>query len=140
MKNKAFMLAAPSSGSGKTMMTMGMLRLLVKRGLRPASFKCGPDYIDPMFHRTVIGVEASNIDLFFSDKDTALKLFQENSEGFDISVVEGVMGYYDGLSAASSEGVVLPCGRSPRPACNNGGKRQRPERFLAGSPQGHGRV
>ena len=101
MKNKAFMLAAPSSGSGKTMMTMGMLRLLVKRGLRPASFKCGPDYIDPMFHRTVIGVEASNIDLFFSDKDTALNLFQENSEGFDISVVEGVMGYYDGLSAAS---------------------------------------
>lgn len=102
MKNRALMFAAPASGSGKTLITCGMLRLLKNKGLRPASFKCGPDYIDPMFHKKVIGIEASNIDLFFCDKKTAAYLFKENSKGFDISVSEGVMGYYDGMSAGTA--------------------------------------
>lgn len=101
MSDRAIMFAAPSSGSGKTLITCGVLQALKNRGLKIASFKCGPDYIDPMFHRRVIGVEASNIDLFFCDDDTARCLFEENSRGSDISVIEGVMGYYDGMSAAS---------------------------------------
>lgn len=101
MKNRALMFAAPASGSGKTLITCGMLRLFKNMGLNPASFKCGPDYIDPMFHKTVIGIEASNIDLFFCGDKTAAYLFKENSRGFDISVAEGVMGYYDGMSASS---------------------------------------
>lgn len=101
MSEKAIMFAAPSSGSGKTLITCGILQALKNRGLNIASFKCGPDYIDPMFHRRVIGVEAANVDLFFCGEDVAKALFEENSEGSDISVVEGVMGYYDGLSAAS---------------------------------------
>lgn len=101
MSKGAVMFAAPASGSGKTLITCGMLQALKNRGLDIASFKCGPDYIDPMFHRRVIRVEASNIDLFFSDENTAKYLFAENSENSDIAVVEGVMGYYDGMSAAS---------------------------------------
>lgn len=98
------LIAAPSSGSGKTTIVCGLLRALADRGLSVASFKCGPDYIDPMFHRRVIGARTGNIDLFFCDPTTARSLFAERSEGADISIIEGVMGYYDGISAASSEG------------------------------------
>lgn len=101
MTTKAIMFAAPSSGSGKTLVTCGLLQVLKNRGLNVASFKCGPDYIDPMFHRHVIGIESANIDLFFAGKALAQNLFAENSKGADIAVVEGVMGYYDGLSASS---------------------------------------
>ena len=59
-------LAAPRSGSGKTTATCAMLAALTARGLTPCAFKSGPDYIDPMFHRAVLGVESHNLDLFFS--------------------------------------------------------------------------
>lgn len=69
------------------------------------SFKCGPDYIDPMFHRRVIGVPARNLDGFFMDRETLIYLLEKNSRQADIAVMEGVMGYYDGVGmedAASS--------------------------------------
>ncbi|MBO4763610.1 MAG: cobyrinic acid a,c-diamide synthase, partial [Candidatus Methanomethylophilaceae archaeon] len=59
------MIAAPSSGSGKTLVTCGILQALVNRGLKTASFKCGPDYIDPMFHSRIIGTRSKNLDAFF---------------------------------------------------------------------------
>ena len=65
MRLPRIMLAAPSSGSGKTLITCGILQALVNRGFRVASFKCGPDYIDPMFHSRVIGVKSGNLDTFF---------------------------------------------------------------------------
>ncbi len=95
------LLAAPASGSGKTMITCGLLQALKQRGLQVASFKCGPDYIDPMFHEKVIGTRSGNLDLFFSDEACLRRLFCRNSAGMDVSVVEGVMGYYDGMLAAS---------------------------------------
>ena len=61
------LIAAPASGSGKTSVTCALLTALQKRGLAPCAFKCGPDYIDPMFHRAVLGVESHNLDLFLSD-------------------------------------------------------------------------
>ena len=64
------LLAAASSGSGKTMITCGLLEAWKQRGLRLASFKCGPDYIDPMFHRSVLGIESGNLDSFFTDRET----------------------------------------------------------------------
>ena len=97
------LLAAPASGSGKTMITCGLLQALTLRGLRVASFKCGPDYIDPMFHEKVIGTASGNLDLFFADAPLMKRLFCRNSADADISVIEGVMGYYDGMLADSAE-------------------------------------
>ena len=98
-----FMIAAPSSGSGKTLVTCGILQALVNRGMKVASFKCGPDYIDPMFHSRVIGTRSKNLDSFFVDDDTLRFLFSRTADEVDISVIEGVMGYYDGNSADSSD-------------------------------------
>ncbi len=95
------MFAAMASDSGKTSVTCGMLALLARRGMDPCAFKCGPDYIDPMFHRSVIGVPSHNIDLYMCGKDLAKKMFSRYSAGHGAAVVEGVMGYYDGLSGTS---------------------------------------
>ena len=105
------MLAAPSSGSGKTMVTCGLLRLLQRKNLRPAAFKCGPDYIDPMFHRQVLGIPSRNLDTFFSPADspvsgnTAKETMARACRrcGADIAVIEGVMGYYDGTGVSGTE-------------------------------------
>lgn len=91
------MIAAPASGSGKTMITCGLLQALKERGKNPASFKCGPDYIDPMFHSRVIGTPSRNLDTFFTDEQTTRYLFAKSAAGAGISVLEGVMGFYDGL-------------------------------------------
>lgn len=64
MKAARILLAAGASGSGKTLITCGLLQALVNRGLKTASFKCGPDYIDPMFHSRVIGAKSRNLDTF----------------------------------------------------------------------------
>ena len=96
MKLPRVMISAQSSGSGKTTVTCGILQALANRGLRLASFKCGPDYIDPMFHSKVIGAKSRNLDPFFVDGDLLRYLFARNAEGADISVIEGAMGFYDG--------------------------------------------
>lgn len=57
-------LAAPASGAGKTTLTCALLRAFQQKGVKPAAFKCGPDYIDPMFHRQITGAKSGNIDLF----------------------------------------------------------------------------
>ena len=98
------MIAAPASGSGKTMVTCGILQALVNRGLKLSSFKCGPDYIDPMFHSKVIGARSRNLDTFFTDDETLRYLFCRSAEGTDISVIEGVMGFYDGRRSSDIEG------------------------------------
>lgn len=99
-----FLITAPASGSGKTLITCGILQALVNRGLKVSSFKCGPDYIDPMFHARVIGTMSRNLDSFFCDDETLKYLFCRTAEPSDISVIEGVMGFYDGIKAASTEG------------------------------------
>lgn len=96
------LIAAPSSGSGKTLVTCGILQLLKNRGEKVISFKCGPDYIDPMFHSRVIGMKSRNLDSFFTDRQTLRGLMRRNGSGSDLAVVEGVMGYYDGLAGISS--------------------------------------
>lgn len=103
MKLPRIMLAAPASGSGKTLITCGILKALVNRGYRTASFKCGPDYIDPMFHSRVIGTRSGNLDTFFTEPKTTRYLFGKAAGEAEISVVEGVMGYYDGLAGISTK-------------------------------------
>lgn len=104
MKIRRVMIAAPKSGSGKTIVTCALLRALQDRGVSAASYKCGPDYIDPLFHKTVIGVPSKNLDTFFSDEEQTKKLFLKNREENDFAVLEGVMGLYDGLGGVRREG------------------------------------
>lgn len=96
-----FLLAAGASGSGKTLITCGILQAFCNRGMQVRSFKCGPDYIDPMFHTRVLGTKSRNLDTFFTDEDTTRYLFCRTAEGADLSVMEGVMGFYDGLGGIS---------------------------------------
>lgn len=91
------LIGAPSSGSGKTMITCGLLTLLKRRGLICRSYKCGPDYIDPMFHRSVLGISSGNLDSYFSSPEEIRARVARETETADMTVVEGVMGYYDGL-------------------------------------------
>ncbi|MCQ2451565.1 MAG: cobyrinate a,c-diamide synthase [Oscillospiraceae bacterium] len=90
------LIAGTGSGCGKTTITMALLAALKARGLGVSSFKCGPDYIDPMFHREAIGIPSYNLDPFFSEDDQLRSLFAVHG-GKDISVMEGVMGFYDGI-------------------------------------------
>ena len=87
-----FMIAAPKSGSGKTMITCGLLRALLLRGKKTAAFKCGPDYIDPQFHETVVGAPSRNLDPFFTDGPMTRYLFGCHACSAYVSVIEGVMG------------------------------------------------
>ena len=103
MADARILFAAPSSGSGKTTITCGVLQALKNRGKKVFSFKCGPDYIDPMFQERVIGVPSGTLDLFFSEEWKLRSLFKRNAAEAEISVIEGVMGYYDGLAAAADE-------------------------------------
>ena len=98
------MFAAPKSGSGKTVVTCAVLWALKNLGWRVASFKCGPDYIDPMFHEKVIGVAAKNLDTFFTGEEKTRELFQSSVKKTDFAVFEGVIGVYDGLGGVREEG------------------------------------
>lgn len=98
-------LTAAGSGSGKTLITCGILKAMSNKGLSVKAFKCGPDYIDPMFHTKVIGVPSENLDTFFSNQEH-LQMLLERSAIYDIAVIEGAMGIYDGLGGVSKEGSV----------------------------------
>ena len=97
------MLCGTNSGCGKTTVTAAVLKALLNRGISAASFKCGPDYIDPMFHSRIIGAQSYNLDRFFCDDDMLKFLLEKHSRKADISVIEGVMGFYDGGRASSYE-------------------------------------
>ena len=96
------LIAAPASGCGKTSVACAMLRVLKERGYDPCAFKCGPDYIDPMFHRAILGVESHNLDLFLSSPDRVKALFARACRGHGAAVVEGAMGLYDGLGGVTA--------------------------------------
>ncbi len=98
------MIAAPKSGSGKTMITCALLQLLKDSGKNVSSYKCGPDYIDPMFHQKVLGVPSKNLDTFFTDEKTTVQLFLDKRADGNFAVLEGVMGLYDGLGGIYEQG------------------------------------
>ena len=106
---KRIMIAGAKSGCGKTTVTCALLMALVNRGLAPAAFKCGPDYIDPMFHSRVIGVPSRSLDGWMGGKDMVNYLLHKH--GGELSIIEGVMGFYDGLGPeASSRALALDTG------------------------------
>lgn len=90
------LIAAPHSGSGKTMITCGLLQAMTKRQKNIKAYKCGPDYIDPLFHKRVLGIPSKNLDLYFTDEAMTKALFLTDQDR-DLAIVEGVMGLYDGL-------------------------------------------
>lgn len=98
MKASRIMIAAAGSGSGKTTVTCALLTLLMKKNIKTLSFKCGPDYIDPIFHERVLGIPSRNLDPYFSDADQLRALFMKDMTGQELSVTEGVMGLYDGIA------------------------------------------
>ena len=105
------LLAAGASGSGKTLITCGLLQVLVNRGIKTASFKCGPDYIDPMFHTRVIGTKSRNLDTFFTGDAITRYLLAKNSADCEIAVMEGVMGFYDGVAGTTTKASAYDLAR-----------------------------
>lgn len=97
------MIAAAKSGSGKTMFTCGLLSVF-KEKYRLQAIKCGPDYIDPMFHRNVLGIPSKNLDTYFTKEQLTRELFVQAVERAEFAVLEGVMGLYDGLGGVKKEG------------------------------------
>ncbi|MBO5336516.1 MAG: cobyrinate a,c-diamide synthase [Lachnospiraceae bacterium] len=104
MNRKRVMIAAPKSGSGKTTITCALLQALKKQGQQVISYKCGPDYIDPMFHAKVLDIPSKNLDTFFTGEEKTRALFLKNSREEDFAVLEGVMGLFDGLGGIREEG------------------------------------
>ena len=97
-------LAGTNSGCGKTTAVCAVLQALVNRSLKTGAFKCGPDYIDPMFHSRIIGAKSANLDLHFFSPNTLDCLLAKNGADRDVSIIEGVMGYYDGAGLTSTQG------------------------------------
>ena len=104
MKIPRILITAASSGSGKTLISCGLLQAIVNRNMNVAAFKCGPDYIDAMFHEKIIGASSRNLDLFLTGKETMRHIFGTNAKDAEISFIEGVMGFYDGQGATAIEG------------------------------------
>ena len=93
---RAFLIAAPTSGSGKTTIARGLMALLSKKGYKVQPFKCGPDYIDTKFHEAVCGRPSINLDTFMATPEHVRELFAHYGEDADVCVVEGMMGLFDG--------------------------------------------
>lgn len=98
------LIGAAGSGSGKTLLTCALLTIFAEEKKKVTAFKCGPDYIDPMFHKKVLGVPSKNLDTFFTGEGLTKCLFLESAAQGDIAVMEGVMGLYDGLGGIRKEG------------------------------------
>lgn len=103
-EQSAFLIAGVNSGSGKTTVTLGLLRALARRGLAVAPFKCGPDYIDPLFHRIAARRDSHNLDTFLMGCDGVRDSFRRNAAAADAAVAEGVMGLFDGSRPGSAAG------------------------------------
>lgn len=97
-------IAGTGSGAGKTTVTLGLMRALAQRGLSVQGFKCGPDYIDPTYHTAVTGRPSRNLDAWMTSSEYVKDTFEKASAGHDISIIEGVMGLYDGKDPLSNTG------------------------------------
>ncbi len=97
-KISAFMIAGTHSGCGKTTVSLGIMASLVRKGFKVQAFKVGPDFIDPGHHRLITGRASHNLDGWIMDKTYNQSIFHRYSSDADVVVVEGVMGFYDGIS------------------------------------------
>ncbi|MBB25944.1 MAG: cobyrinate a,c-diamide synthase [Geminicoccus sp.] len=112
---RGLILAAPSSGSGKTSLTFGLLAALRARGTAAQGFKTGPDYIDPQYHRIAADRPCPNLDPWAMRPETILETLQQGSDGADLCLIEGVMGLFDGVpgpAAAANTAVAAGIGNN----------------------------
>ena len=115
LKIPRIMIAGTGSGCGKTTVSCAVMKAFAKRKLRISPFKCGPDYIDPMFHAHILGRPSTNLDAFFFNENTLKALLAKNAAE-DVNIIEGVMGFYDGLgidSAAASSYEIARVTQTP---------------------------
>jgi len=94
---KKIIIAGTGSGVGKTTISIGIMKALIDRGKSVQAFKIGPDYIDPSFHEYVTGRSSRNLDSYMLDDEQVKYVYRQASKRADISIIEGVMGLYDGL-------------------------------------------
>ena len=111
MTGRGLILAAPASGSGKTLVTAGLARHLVRRGLSVATAKAGPDFIDPTFHAAATGKPCLNLDVWGMRPATLAALVAELEAGAEIVLCEGVMGLFDGTSHDGEAGSTAELAR-----------------------------
>ncbi len=106
MSRRRLVIAGTGSGVGKTTLTIGLMSAFKKKGLAVQGFKCGPDYIDPTYHTAVTGRPSRNLDSWMLDHELVKEVTVRGSEGADISIIEGVMGFYDGKNPTSNDGTT----------------------------------
>ncbi|WP_027417596.1 cobyrinate a,c-diamide synthase [Aneurinibacillus terranovensis] len=104
MGNKRIIIAGTGSGAGKTTITLGLMAALKRKGFVVQGFKCGPDYIDPAYHTAITGRPSRNLDSWMLSEDVVRRVFHNGSSEADISIIEGVMGLYDGKSPTEDTG------------------------------------
>ncbi|WP_320113245.1 cobyrinate a,c-diamide synthase [Draconibacterium orientale] len=109
VKNKiaAFLIAAPKSNSGKTMVSLALMKVLVERGIIVQPFKCGPDYIDPMYHEKIVGYASYNLDSWMASNEHVRSVFDRNLPQSGVAVVEGVMGLFDGAQKGKGSSAEI---------------------------------
>ncbi len=104
-------ISAPKSGSGKTLITISLMGAFLAQKKSVRGFKCGPDYIDPMFHKKILGITSKNLDLFFTNEKQTREIFANQNQA-DLSIIEGVMGLYDGTGGISEEASTYHLAKS----------------------------
>ena len=105
----AFCIASTQSGGGKTTVSLALMAALSARGLRVQAFKCGPDYIDPSFHRQATGLPSFNLDTWMMGKNGVRSQWARHASCADIAICEGVMGLFDARTPESLEGSTADC-------------------------------
>ena len=106
-RGRSFLIGAATSNSGKTTFTMGLLRALRDKGLKVQPYKCGPDYIDTMFHEIASGRESVNLDTYMASDEHVKEVFQRYGEDADVRIVEGVMGLFDGYDKSKGSSAEI---------------------------------
>jgi cobyrinic acid a,c-diamide synthase len=106
MKHRRIVIAGTGSGVGKTTLTIGIMAALRQKGYAVQGFKCGPDYIDPTYHAAVTGRPSRNLDSWMLSYEMVKEIVRRGREGADISIIEGVMGFFDGKKPTSNVGTT----------------------------------